>query len=251
MKKVLLLALILNLPNLGFSQNVLFLKNGDKINGSLTGFKNDSITFNAQGNKLKFKTSNITSIYFDDKAITNDLNKTTTNETKSTQEGRIFGVVTYYFNANYGYKPDVGAGIYVIDSVKSPYFKPETIDSLQLGSAYRGLYLSYPKRRVPADVLKHAEEYNVVNEASYKSLDSRASSITTMMEVGDKNLIKTIADGSGNYSLKVKPGTYYVCIKSSNRTAATVTEITGKVYYKKIIIKEGSETNLNYKFEVY
>jgi hypothetical protein len=248
MKKLLLLALILTLSDIGFCQNVLFLKNGDKINGSLSGFKNDSIIFNAQGNKLKFKTSSITSIYFDDKAIFNDLNKTITNETKPTQEGKIFGVVTYFFNDNYGYKPDVGAGIYVIDSIKSPYFKPKTIDSIQIGSNYRYLYLSYPKRSIPIDVLKNAENYNVINEASYEALDKRALEIILTMEVFDKNLFKTIADGSGNYSIKVKPGTYYVCIKSSNRTGLSTTESNGKVYYKKVIIEEGSEINLNCKF---
>lgn len=72
-KTILLLALTLTLSNLGFSQNILFLKNGDRMNGKLEGYKNDTIIFKLQGNKLKFKTSDIISVYFDEKLAPQDL----------------------------------------------------------------------------------------------------------------------------------------------------------------------------------
>ena len=37
------------------------------MSGKLEGFKNDTILFNFQGNKLKFKTADIISVFFNEK----------------------------------------------------------------------------------------------------------------------------------------------------------------------------------------
>jgi hypothetical protein len=247
MKKIILLfALILTLSNLGFSQNILFLKNGDKMNGKLEGFINDTVIFKIQGNNLKFYTSDIVSIFFDENQAT------ATNEIKPVSEAKIFGVVTYFFNDNYGYKPDVGAEVYVADSAKNSSFDFATVDTFYLGSKYRSIYLDYKsmgKNQVPERVIARVKEYNVIDEASFNSLDERANKNLRKI-VYSTDVTRTVVDGNGNYSVKIQPGTYYVYIKSINRKGINLTEIRGKIYCKKVTVKEGEETNVSHKFEV-
>ena len=64
---ILIIALTLALSGSCFSQNALYLKNGDKMSGKLEGYQNDTILFSFHGNKLKFKTTDIVSVYFNDK----------------------------------------------------------------------------------------------------------------------------------------------------------------------------------------
>ena len=217
-KTILLFALTLILSNLGFSQNILFLKNGDKMNGKLDGYKNDTIIFELQGNKLKFKTSDIISIYFDEKLAPHDIGNNP-NEMKPTQEGKIFGVVTYFFNDNYGDKPDVGAMVCIVDSAKFPEFNLATVDTFQHANFYKNIYLDYKSMgngKVPNDVTELVKKYNIEDKTAFDSLDHRASKNIFRL-IYTKDVMKTVVNGSGSYSIKVKPGTYYVCIKSNNR----------------------------------
>jgi len=201
MKKYILFHfLFITLSYLGFSQNVLLLKNGDKLNGKLEAYSNDTLQFIFQGNNMKFKASEIASVYFDISFLPN---KYIENEAiivkKQSQFGKVFGVITYYFNDNFGDKPDTGAEIYFADSINVPVEHRENSFWYQL--------------QLPTDI------------------------------------VKTMADGSGNYSLNLKPGTYYVLIKSKHRTSLSMEEILGKNKFTKINIQEGVETNLNFSFD--
>ena len=60
-----------------------------------------------------------------------------------------------------------------------------------------------------------------------------------------------MVDGNGTFSSNVTPGTYYILIKSNNRTAMNVNEIYGMVNIKKIQIKSGEIKNVNKKFEMH
>lgn len=248
-KTILLFALSLLLSNLSFSQNILFLKNGDKMNGKVEGFKNDTIIFKIQGNKLKFKTSDIVSIYFDEKLAPIDLSKTTnTNEIIPAIQGSIFGVVTYYFNKNFGDKPDVGAEVYIADSTEIPDFSLATVDSFYFASFYNNIYLEYKSMgKVPDNIMELVKKFNLEDKLAFDSLDKRAATNIFKIKYA-KDVKKTVVDGIGNYSVKLKPGTYYVYIKSNNRNGVSITEISGKFVCKKVIVKEGEDTNMSCNF---
>lgn len=250
-KTILLFALSLILSNLSFGQNILFLKNGDKMNGKLEGFKNDTIIFKIQGNKLKFKTSDIVSIYFDEKLAPLDLSKTTkTNEIKPAIQGSIFGVVTYFFNKNYGDKPDVGAEVYIADSIKITDFNLATVDSFHYASFYKNIYLDYKSMgKVPDNIMEQVKKYNLEDKLAFDSLDKSAATNIFKIKYA-KDVMKTVVDGSGNYSVKLKPGTYYVYIKSNNREGISMTEISGKVKCQKVIVKDGEDTNMSCNFGI-
>lgn len=251
-KSTLLFILALTLSITGFSQNLLFLKNGDKMNGKLEGYKNDTVIFKVQGNNLKFKTTDIISVYFDTNFTPKYLNQElTSNEKKQAQQGVISGVVTYFFNDNYGNKPDIGAEVCIADSAKNQDVKFSTIDSLLFASYYRYLYLLPRNKRTPVDrIEKKIKEYNCDSKESFDSLDSRATNNILKLMYVSKNVTKTVVDGNGNYSIKVKPGTYYVCIKSKNRRGLSncVTEAAGKLNINKIIVKESLDYNVSCNF---
>ena len=221
------------------------------MNGKLEGFKDDTIHFNFQGNKLKFKTSDIVSIYFDEKSASNDLNKSTiTNEIIASQEGRIFGVVTYFFNDNYGDKPDVGAEVYIVDSVKIQDFNFATVDSFFNSNTYRSyksMWMQRPSQnKTLANIIEEAKKYDL-DRKGFISLDERAAkNISKILE--NKNVKKSVVDGSGNYFFKVKAGTYYVYIKSKGRTGSNISEASGKIKCEKLIVKEDDDINMSYDF---
>lgn len=253
-KTILLIMLSLILSNLSFGQNILFLKSGDKMNGKLEGCNNDSIIFKFQGNKLKFKTSDIISIYFDEKLATLDLSKSTkTNEINQVIQGSLSGVITYFFNKNYKNKPDLGAEVFIADTTKIADLNLVAIDSFITASFYKNIYLTYKSMgrnvKIPDDIIEKIKEFKLEDDLVIDSLDERA--YTNISKVTNaKDVIKTVVDGNGNYSIKLKTGTYYVYIKSNNRNGASINEIDGKILFKKIIVKNGEDTNLSYNFEL-
>ena len=210
----------LTFPTICLSQNILFLKNGDKLNGKLEGYKNDSIIFKFQGNRLKLKTNEIISIFFDDKAVPQNQNKVTNTAESKPITGNITGVVTYYFNENYGDKPDIGAEVYAADSTQIPDFSYATVDSFYHGNFYRNIWLQYKELKilVPEDILKQVKKWNVEDKVIFDSLDRKAT-INFLKIKNGKDNYKTVVDGSGKYIITVKPGTYYIIIKSNNLMA--------------------------------
>lgn len=248
MKIIVFLAVALIISNISISQNILFLKTGDRLSGKLEGYNNDTIIFNLKGNKLKYSTSEVLSIYFDEKNAPLDLKQTTSTN----GETKIFGVVTYYFNKNYGYKPDVGVEVYIVDSAKVPTFSMANIDTFYYASSYRDMCKVYQsaKKTVPTDILEELKKWNVETEEDFNSLDKRTYTNILSKIINSKVAITTFVDGGGNYSVKVEPGTYYVYMSSKNRTGLSITEIGGKIYCKKIIVKEGEDVNVSKQFEL-
>ncbi len=241
---------VLTFQNFSFCQSVLFLHSGDKINGKFEAFKNDTIIFKFQGNMLKFKSSDIHSIYFNsDDAPPNKSNSFISNDKKSLQDERIFGVITYYFNQNYGDKPDIGAKVAVIDSSEVPDFKMTVADSFYFGNSYRNMYLTYKfnKKEVPQSILREVKKYKVEEKSEFDALDEKSIRNIFKIILSKKKLNST-ADGNGNYSIKVKPGTYYIYIESNNRKGLSMTESQGKVIINKVKVKEGVEYNISHNF---
>ena len=204
--------------------------------------------------KLNFKSSDIASIYFDEKLAPIDLIKTIkTDEINLTSQRNIFGVVTYFFNKNYGDKHDVGSQVFIADSTNITDINLATIDSFKTAYFYKSIYLSYKSMgrrvKVPENIIEKVKEFNIEDTLVFDAFDKRASDNIYKIQ-GAKNVIKTVVDGNGNYSVKVNPGTYYVCIKSNNRDGLSMTEVSGKVKCQKVVVKNGVDTNLSYNFEL-
>jgi hypothetical protein len=222
------------------AQNTLLLKSGEKINGLVDKIDGGALTFDFKGNKMKFNITDVSVIYFDDKV-------TQASENLST----ISGVVTYYFNQNYGDKPDVGAEIYIVDSLKCPEFNKAIVDSFSIGSFYKSVqinrsYFITSKQEVAAKL----KEYKIESKEAFEAFDKRASDNIYKLE-NSKNTYKLVADGNGNYSKKLNAGTYYVLIRSKHRNGIFLTNIMGKIYLQTVKIAENEDVAVNYNFSIY
>jgi hypothetical protein len=228
MKLVLLFVVTVIFSNLVYGQNIVLLKSGDKMNGKVDGFKNDTLIFIYKGNKIQFKSSEISAVYFDETQLPiNNLNYLV-KPTGQNQNGKISGVITYFFNDNLGYKPDVGAEVLVISSAKISNFNYSIIDSFL-----------------------NPEMYSITNKTVLSELDKGAwDEIAKIKYENIAYCQKLIVDGNGNFSSDFPEGTYYVLVTSANRHGYGMSDALGKYGCKKLIVKPGETTYFNKKFDV-
>lgn len=143
------------------------------------------------------------------------------------------GVVTYYFNANYGDKPDTGAKAYLLteQQAQARGLTLERIEKYQLLYARfdaAGLLVKPEKRQ-------SSDERQLVTEM--KQLADTLNTRQFLMEMRDKTPFLT-ADGSGVFNKNVAPGIYYVFVKSAHRKGASTAEINGQIQMKKVEVKD-------------
>jgi len=195
------------------------------------------------------------------------------------QTTSISGVVTYFFNDYQGNKPDLGAKVYIIDSLTNPAFDFSVVDTFIKARTYRSIYMTYLEifsgwdalqkqcegkkeyqskyEKAKAEVEKSKKDvdhyyaeivkYGVETDEKFTALDKRVFSL--LMKINEDNSILRTVDGGGNYSVNVKPGTYYIYIVSKNRTNLSMCEISGKIYCKRVIIKENQTKDISYNFD--
>ena len=246
-----LIAFIISYSLLG--QNLLILKSGEKIKGKIDRFRNDTLTFNFKGNKMIFKSSEILSLYFDEKDFPKE--ETSSITQISEQEGKITGVVTYFFNDNYGDKPDIGAKVLIIEISKVNDFNFLTVDSFHYANSYRNLYNSYAlngKSKIPDNIINGVKSYGVDTKEGFDALDNRVQE--ELNKIRFTNIFyckKLVVDGNGVFSANVPAGNYYVYVTSNNRKGHSMTEIMGKIICKKVIVNSKETSNLNAKFDLY
>jgi len=245
---ILIIALTLALSNSCFSQHALYLKNGDKMSGKLEGFKNDTLLFNFQGNKLKFKTADIVSVFFNEKDASNEPVKAIIpTEINPAKMGEISGVVT--FISRFEFKPDVGSVVYFADSANLKDFNYATLDTFYNYIVYKNYLRSWtprPSNKLIANIYDEGEKYNF-DKASFKLLDKRASmNISQILDA--KNSSKANVDGNGNYSVKVRPGTYYVLFISRGSARLDKFETSDQFKCNKVTISEGENVTMSYAF---
>lgn len=253
MKHFILFLLLTNI-NSTFGQHALLLKSGERMNGKVERFKNDTLTFSFKGNKMLFKSSDILALYFDDKKVAIEQPSSSAKSVEQKQEGKISGVVTYYFNENYGDKPDVGTEVLIIDVAHVPNLHSATIDSFLYVKTYKSLYNLYDKGggKIPEDVIRIIKAYGVETKEGFDNLDNRAGEELFKMRF-DKAFytIKLITDGNGGFSSNVPVGNYYVYIRSNHRDGKNMTEVLGRVVFKKVEVRAGETATVNAKFNPY
>lgn len=199
----------------------------------------------------------------------------------SYSQSTVSGVVTYYFNEYQGDKPDLGSKVILIDSAKIQDFDAEVVEKFILAKSYRQLYATalgnhkyyeslvkktkrnkrqqadYDKAKAALDasqknlddILTQLEKYSGDTDENFKALDDETTVMLRKIKV-DSHSQKTI-DASGNYSFSVTPGTYYVYITSNNRKGINLTEILGKIYFKKIKVLENESKDVSHNFDLY
>lgn len=170
---------------------------------------------------------------------------------QNSSNSSIRGVITYYFNEYQGNKPDIGAEVFILDSAAIK-FNEATVDSFHYANFYRNLARDYKAMGspIPQDVLSQVTKYKTDDENFFKSLDERNFIEFLKVKSSDQNYTANV-DGSGNYSINVRPGTYYVFIKSHNRDGSTMSEIMGKMFFKKTHVLADKTVNVSMNFDLH
>jgi len=218
------------------------------MSGKLEGYKNDTILFNVRGNKLKFKTADLVSVYFNEKDASDEPEKgTIATEIDPLAMGQFSGTVNYL--THFEFKPDFGADVYFADSTNLRDFNHATLDSFYNYVIYKTYLRNWtprPANKLLANIYDEGEKYNY-NKASFKLLDKRTTMNISKI-VNAKNTTKAIVDKSGNYSVKVRPGIYYVLFKSRNSSRLDKFETAEWFKCYKVNIGKGESISLSYSF---
>ena len=225
------------------AQQILELKSSERLNGSCKGLSADSVSFDFKGAVLRFPTSDIRAIYFDASTA-----PTVQNASKS-QQATVSGVLTYFFNSNYGDKPDIGSSIYIMDSTKLNGLDVGKIFKFQYGASYRRMAEHYKARKddIPVDVATALVEYGVETEAKYKQLEEEATDAFLRLTVS-KDVVKLTADGNGAFSKELQPGSYYVVMQSKHRQSLNMIEVNGSIEYRPIKLEPGQQKDMSFSF---
>lgn len=197
-------------------------------------------------------------------------------------QAKIKGVVTYFFNDYQGNKPDLGATIVVVDTSQVKKFDYQLWNKYKNAKLYRHMYSNYKKiydgyehmynetlnkkkrkeenekykaqmddaQKYMNEYSKTLEKYDSETDEKFKNIDNSLFPMFFPFLTAEDPFIKTTVDGSGNYSINVKPGVYYVYIKSKNRTGLTVTDALGITYLEKITVKD-NDKDVSTNFEMY
>lgn len=163
--------------------------------------------------------------------------------------GDVKGVVTYFFNNNFGYKPDIGAKILICNSNDFTDFEyltflkyrlGYTIISGQLVGGGRFTSVEKTQKALAASGFKNIDEYNLLVK-KFTDIYARAER---------KKIASSSVDGSGVFKKALKPGEYFIVVKSNQRKGRGELEDDGKIEMQKIIINTGEETSVDIKFNV-
>lgn len=192
----------------------------------------------------------------------------------------ISGVVTYFSNEYKENKPDIGTSVTIIDSTTNKNFDYNLYQDYFYGKSYQNIYFNvqlryekylsaFKKTEGKKKYLEDNETFKKGMEDAKKDMDNTQKQLVLynsetpekaaknssdlyiqLLKLSD-NLPKKTIDAIGQYSINVKPGTYYVYIKSKNRKdKLDILELDGKVYIKKIKIAENENKDVSKNFEL-
>lgn len=234
--KIKLFVVGLFLTVLTFGQTQINLKSGEKIEGEVKSLVNGVLTVNFKENNLTLKQSDIESIFF-----VKQSNSTPTSNNKA----ELRGVVTYYFNKNYGDNPDIGARIY-LRKTDTTNRKASLIQKYGRAKVCRSL-IGY-KTEVES-CTRLLKELNADTKEGFDKMNT--DMIGELVNLDDsKDVTKVTADGNGNYSVSVEPGLYEIIFISKGRPDMTVAEINGKIDTKVLYLKSGDTKVIDKRFEL-
>ncbi|MDE2421623.1 MAG: hypothetical protein KGO49_10660 [Gammaproteobacteria bacterium] len=129
---------------------------------------------------------------------------------KQLEPAKISGVITYFFNDNYGNKPDTGATVTLIKYDKN--FMPNDNDSL--------INLSSVMERLTASGTAY---FPIIKSST--------------------------VDGIGRYEITgIKPGSYYIIIKSQHTKSNAMLGLSGKIFISHIELESGQTEDISNDF---
>ena len=135
--------------------------------------------------------------------------------------GTVSGTVTYFYNDFIGYKPDVGATVYVTTS---------ECDLL-------------------SDYLDEAELSNITGEPIDSILEFNTYRMLSKI-LKDSLVATTNVNGLGEYTIDLPEGNYRLIFKSVGRKRLNLVEVDGRVEVERVKVEGKKTTNESVKFDM-
>ena len=164
----------------------------------------------------------------------------------------IKGFVKYYLSEDHLNKAAIGSKVYVLDSLYAGNFNIQLADTFKTCLMYRSLATTFTDiTLMPAEISDEINKYRAMDDAALKDYYSR--NLSQLLVLTNNEMVNTsTVDRSGNYSIAVPKGTYYVYIQSNNRSGQDVSSgETARVYCRKVRIDNGQTVDVSYKFSFY
>jgi hypothetical protein len=241
MKRIIFLIIFIILPLYVFPQHTLILKSGEKFQGKLSEYKKGQLKFLFKNNVMTFNDKDLVSIIFDSSFAEKPKDDMVIKE-----NAVIKGVVTYYFNRNYGYKPDVGAEVYIINYKDLGNADTLSIKNFTLAKIVRNT-MSMSEDDYKIQCYKQLTELNAETKDKFDSLDWKCYMAVSLIQ-RNKKKVKMTVDGSGAFSKLLLPGDYFILIISNHRKGVNATDLMGKLDYKQISLSKNGEGVVNVEF---
>lgn len=162
--------------------------------------------------------------------------------TSCNRESKITGTVTYFFNDNFGQKPDVGAEIYFLEKGDQDLFDftlkwSSKISPNHLANRNKIAQWELDKLRNKMSEISFADSvYAIQNSEEIE----RRNAISYFKSLMKNDKLKCTANGNGEFSINLPSGRYYVLVVFSHRDAIDVSFTAEDLE---------SDSQLNYKFE--
>ncbi len=163
--------------------------------------------------------------------------------TSCSRQSKVKGVVTYFFNENFGQKPDVGAEIYFLEKGDLDLFD-FTVEWTysKISPHHKENYNKILKWKL--DMLKDKMSETVFADSLYliqtaEALE-REKAISYFKSLMKNDKLKCTANGSGEFSINLPKGEYYVLVVYSHRDAIDIA-LTSQDFE--------NDTQVNYAFE--
>ena len=171
---------------------------------------------------------------------------------------KVQGVVRYYYNDTFKYRPDLGAEIRFI-----PKTQQDTIPSCDKWEEYETKSRKVVKYLLTVAewkdsgvfyMMDDAEGYlrknwdvTIVDESRVKQLSEQLFTEVATLIGDDRNMC--VVDNSGMYSITLPYGDYYVVMKSANRDRPYMAELLGRIYVKEINLNSSTKV-ISHDFEL-
>ncbi|MBO7202792.1 MAG: hypothetical protein J6V30_04565 [Paludibacteraceae bacterium] len=247
MKKISIFCVIFAFAIGAFADHIIYLKNGDKLKGSLNGGKKDSVFFKFMGNNLHLAQDDITAIYLDEYLAPEKI-----CDPAGVKDAKIKGAVVDNFTRDNSVRPDVGAKVWVVQANLIPQFDIALVDTFLLINDFRYIYQQYANTnaQVPEDVLVALAMYNADTDTKFDDYCNRTLRAINFIK-NHKRAFKATCDSKGVFNLSLKSGEYYILVVSANTQGFSSVEIDGKIYCKKLNILPDEELVHKITFEIF
>ena len=249
MKKIIFVsALLFVLMTSVQAQHTLYLKTGETLKGQLVGGTEDTVYFDFFGNRLALPHSSLSAVYFDLAAAPKEI-----ADPDADKDASIRGYVidNYVMQENERY--DAGANIWIVpvSEAKNVNIRLFT-DTLSSVIAIRDILNQFAENgtAVPENVVVEMRRLNCETETQFQQYCRRAN-LSVASVKNAKGAIRATSNAEGQYSVRVKSGSYYVLAVSKQAKADNPVEIGGMVNLQQVSVQPQEELVVTSKFEIF